>query len=271
MYLIFRNRRLAAESGYVEPTQQKLHPATAQKLAEATNTLRQPASSYLLIVFLYVVTMLGLTFLVLQTRWDQPRLIMVYTPLLLMVIWYAFYAYFHHRGNTGLYLYFFLVVFMLGSSLLTTTKKSIRQFPVLKKNIAGDAYYGYTPDWENYLRLSAWCADSLPPNSLVACRKAPMSFVYGKGKEFFPVYTVVAIDTVTNLSNADSVLTYFKQNNVTHVLLASLRRNPNKPDGYIINTLHRMLEPISRKYPQKLKLVKTVGSSEAAHLYEVRY
>ncbi len=271
MYLIFLKRRQAAESFYVEPTSQKLHPATAQKLSEATHTLRQPAASYMLLVFLYVVSMLGLTFLVLQTKWDQPRLIMVYTPLLLMVIWYAFYAYLHPRGNTGLYLYIMLGIVILGSSLLTTTKKSIRQFPVLKKNIAGDAYYGYTPDWENYLRLSAWCADSLPPNSLVACRKAPMSFVYGKGKEFFPVYTVIAIDTLTNLSNPDSVLAYFKQNNVTHVLLASLRRSPTKPDGYIINTLHRMLEPVSRKYPQKIKLVKSVGSTEAAHLYEVKY
>lgn len=271
MYLIFRDRRLAAESFYVEPSSQMLHPATAQKLEQASTSLRQPPSSYMLIVFLYVVTMLGLTFLVLQTKWDQPRLIMVYTPMLLMVIWYAFYSYFHHRGNTGVYLYLMLVMFTLGSSLLTTTKKSIRQFPVLKKNLAGDAYYGYTPDWENYLRLSAWSADSLPENSLVACRKAPMSFVYGKGREFFPVYTVIAIDTVTNLSNADSVLSYFKQNNVTHVILASLRRNPKKPDGYIINTLHRMMEPVSRNYPQKLKLVKQIGKTEPAYLYEIKY
>ncbi|HMT29061.1 MAG TPA: hypothetical protein PKD91_07265, partial [Bacteroidia bacterium] len=87
----------------------------------------------------------------------------------------------------------------------------------------------------------------------------------------FPVYTVIAIDSTTNLANADSVLNYFKSNKVTHVLLANLRRNPNKVDGYIINTMHRMLEPVSRKYPQKLKLVKQIGNTEPAYLYEVKY
>jgi len=194
---------------------------------------------------------------------------MVYVPLLLMVIFYGFYTYLHHSGAIGRIGYLALVGLVVGSSLLTTVKKSIANYPVLKKNLQGDLYYGYTPDWENFLRLSAWCADSLPQGSYVASRKAPMSFVYAKGMPFFPVYTVPALDTVTNMSNADSVLTLFKQNKVTHVLLGSLRRNPKKPDGYIINTLHRMLQPVAQKYPQKVKLVKQIGETEPAYLYEI--
>ncbi|MBL0342949.1 MAG: hypothetical protein IPP71_20010 [Bacteroidetes bacterium] len=223
------------------------------------------------LVLVYVGTMLGLTFLVLQTRWDQPRLIMVYVPLLLLVVLYGFYSYLHRSGSVGLLGYLALAVLIVGSSFMTTAKKAVSNFPVLKKNIQGDKYYGYTPDWENYLRMSEWCADSLPPSSLVACRKAPMSFVYGRGRPFFPVYSVIAIDSTTNLSNPDSALNYFNQNKVTHVLLANLRRNPNKIDGYIINTMHRMLQPIAQKYPQKIQLVKQIGNTEPSYLYEIKY
>lgn len=215
--------------------------------------------------------MVSLTYLVLQTRWDQPRLIMVYVPLLVMSVLYGFYSWFSTTGFSGRIAYTAIVILIAGSSFLSTVKKSVANYPVLKKNFQGDIYYGYTPDWENFLRLSEWCSDSLPRGSYVASRKAPMSFVYGKGMPFYPVYTVPAIDSVTNLSNPDTVLAMFRENMVTHVLLGSLRRNPKKPDGYIINTLHRMLQPVATKYPEKIKLVKQIGETEPAYLYEINY
>jgi len=66
-------------------------------------------------------------------------------------------------------------------------------------------------------------------------------------------------------------LNYFKKEKVTHVLLASIRRNPKKIDGYIINTLHRMMAPVAQKYPDKVVLVKQMGESEPAYLYEIKY
>ena len=53
------------------------------------------------LVLIYVVSMLGLTFLVLQTKWDQPRLIMVYVPLLFMSILYGFYSLLKKKGTTA--------------------------------------------------------------------------------------------------------------------------------------------------------------------------
>ncbi|MDQ3050648.1 MAG: hypothetical protein M3Q95_07155 [Bacteroidota bacterium] len=237
------------------------------KIAATTNS---DFPRNILLVFIYICTMHFLTYLVLQTRWDQPRLIMVYAPMVVMVILYGLYSYFSKSGLTGRMGYLLVAVVIVGSSLLSTVKKSIANYPVLKKNLQGDLYYGYTADWENFLRLSAWCADSLPEGSLVASRKAPMSFVYGKGKPFFPVYSVPAVDTTTNMSHPDTVLALFRDNKVTHVMLGSLRRNPNKVDGYIINTLHRMLQPVAQKYPEKVRLVKQIGDTEPAYLYEIR-
>ncbi|MGZ5136035.1 MAG: hypothetical protein ACXWCG_12835, partial [Flavitalea sp.] len=98
-----------------------------------------------------------------------------------------------------------------------------------------------------------------------------MSFVYGKGKKFFPVYSVVTKDTLTNQSHPDSALAYFRKNKVTHVMLGTLRLNPNDPSAGFINTVHNIVAPIAQKYPEKLRLVHTEGQFEEAYVYEIIY
>lgn len=154
---------------------------------------------------------------------------------------------------------------------VSTIKRGYKNIPIVSKNLKGDIYYGYTPDWKNYLQISAWCKDSLPETSLVACRKAPMSFIYAKGKHFYPVYSVIAKDTATNQSNPDSALAIFKRNKVTHILLASIRMNPKVNTGDVINTLHFILAPIMQKYPEKLTPIKQIGESESAVIYKINY
>lgn len=210
------------------------------------------------------------TFFVLQAKWDQSRFIMVHMPALLLGIFYGVYR-FLEKSSINQRIFIILIVIFSGSMLLSSTKRGLKNLPVVTKNLKGDIYYGYTPDWENYLKLSAWCADSLPQTSLVACRKAPMSFVYGKGKHFYPIYSVIARDTATNQSNPDSALAIFKRNKVSHIMIASIRLNPKMNTGEVINTIHFILSPIAQKYPQKLKLVKRFGEAESAELYEIMY
>jgi hypothetical protein len=209
------------------------------------------------------------TFFVLQARWDQPRFIMVHMPALLLGILYGLYIMFTKSTNQWIFLG---VILLLSSSfLMSSSKRAFKNLPVASKNLKGDIYYGYTPDWKNYLQLSAYCKDSLPETSFVAARKAPMSFVYAKGKHFFPIYSVIAKDTLTQQSNPDSALAIFKRNKVTHLLIASLRINPSKNTGDVINTLHNIAAPIMQKYPEKLVMVKQIGTSEPAYLYEIKY
>ncbi|MEZ5067215.1 MAG: hypothetical protein R2847_01400 [Bacteroidia bacterium] len=61
-----------------------------------------------------------------------------------------------------------------------------------------------------------------------------------------------------------------KKEKVTHVLIASLEE-AKKNDGFVINTLHRIFMPIAQKYPKKLVLIKQIGNSEPAYLYEIKY
>jgi hypothetical protein len=95
--------------------------------------------------------------------------------------------------------------------------------------------------------------------------------VYGKGKHFFPIYSVIGKDPVTNQSNPDTALAIFKRNKVTHFILANLRIDPARNTGDIINTVHNIVIPIAQKYPEKLRLVKRIGEDEVAELYEIRY
>ena len=130
--------------------------------------------------------------------------------------------------------------------------------------MAGDIYFGYTPDWENFLKMSRYCSDSLPDSSVVLSRKPAMSFLYGKGKKFTGQYIVTS-------DNADTVLTKWKSQKIQYIILANLRMNPKKNNGRIINTIHRMLGPVYQKYPQKVKLLKTIGEVEKCELYEISY
>jgi len=221
-------------------------------------------NKYLLFTGFYAVIMSGLTFLVLQTRWDQPRYFLVYAHLIILLLLFGAYAWLEKKSSMSQRLYLVIILVLISSGLIATLKKGAKNLPALKKNIAGDIYYGFTPDYINYLKLSKWCADSLPTESYVATRKAPMSFIYSEGKEFFPVYSASSTDP-------DTVLSIFKNNKVTHVILANLRRDPKKNDGLIINTLQRMIQPVAAKYPRKLKFVKRVGESEPAELYEIIY
>ncbi len=225
---------------------------------------------YMVLLGLFTGAQAVLSFIILQARWDQARIILICMPVFIILMLYVFYHY-TKKGGLGQVLYLFLIIVTCGSVLLSSFKRGFKNLPIVQKNLAGDKYFGYTPDWQNFLKCSEWCADSLPKKSLVASRKAPMSFVYGKGKKFFPVYSVIKKDPTTEQSHPDSALAYFKQNGVTHVMLASLRVNPNMADAGIINTIHNILGPIARKYPEKLKLIHTEGAFEVCEVYEINY
>ena len=244
---------------------------------------------YVLATALYSAALLGITFFALQTSWGQGRLVMVYLPLMLMVMFFGFYNLFNKKSNASFqFFYFIFLAIFLWINTSTTLKKASKNIPIVKKNlIQGDKFEGYTDDYKNFLMLSEWCADSLPKGSFVASRKAPMSFVYGRGMEFYPIYKV------NFPRDADSILTKLKEQKVTHIMFANLRLDPkrsgdvmsNVPPEYpaiylaymdqdqksIINTMQNYFSPVAQKYPQKFELIKQMGNDEEALLYKINY
>jgi hypothetical protein len=218
-------------------------------------------NQYMIFICLYTGSILCATFFALQTRWDNPRMIVMYVPLLLLIIIYGLYDALKNAWM-GRVLLISVIGVLFIAGLKDTLSKSSKNMPILSKNFQGDVYAGYTTDWVNYLKISQWCEENLPKDAYVAARKAPMSFIYANGKEFFPVYAVSTTDP-------DSLLDFFKRSKVDYVMLASLRMNPNVADGNIVNTLWRMLGPIAQKYPQKVKLIHQEGTVEPAYIYQI--
>jgi hypothetical protein len=91
-----------------------------------------------------------------------------------------------------------------------------------------------------------------------------MSFLYGNGKKFVGQFWVTTTDP-------DSVQMEWKEKNIRYVMIPNIRQNPKKNNGKVINTIHRMIVPFYKKYPQKVKLVKTIGKAEKCELFEITY
>jgi hypothetical protein len=222
----------------------------------------------LLFFSLFTGAELLLSFLILQARWDQPRIVLICMPVMLILMFYLLFD-FVKKSGMGQGIYLVLVGMICLSVLISSFKRGTVNLPIVKKNLAGNVYFGYTPDWQNFLRCSEWCADSLPKNTLVASRKAPMSFVYGKGKKFFPIYSVIKKDSLTQQSHPDSALAFFSEKGVTHIMVGSLRINPKENSVQVINTVHNIIQPIMDKYHNRLKLIHTEGVSEQSYIFEI--
>lgn len=221
-------------------------------------------NKYLFFIGIYTMILYGGIFIGIQANNMQDRLIIIAIPFTYLIIASTGYYLSKRYSALGIPIILFFVILTF-AQLGNTLRASVKNIHVLKKNLKGDIYYGFTDDWSNYLKMSRWCADSLPPSSYVACRKASMSFVYGKGKKFFGI-------NVVRTTDPDSVLADLKSHKVTHVLVANLRKNPTVNNGQVVNTLQRMLYPVYTKYPQKLKHIKNIGeNTEPADVYEILY
>mgnify|MGYP001613374664 CR=1 FL=1 len=102
-----------------------------------------------------------------------------------------------------------------------------------------------------------------------------MSFIYGNGKEFFPINSVIHYDPKTKQSNPDSAMMFFKEKKIAYVIMASLRLNPREKTVNVINTIHNIMQPLvkSANYTDKIILKHQEGKmeDEPCFLYEIKY
>jgi hypothetical protein len=94
-----------------------------------------------------------------------------------------------------------LLAFLLIRVSAGCIEKASDNYAILKQNLKGDKYYGYTQDWQNHLKISEWASENIPEGSVIASRKPSMSFIYGNGRHFFGIYNrlVHPSDTVLGI------------------------------------------------------------------------
>lgn len=227
----------------------------------------------LLFTTLFVGAMLAVTFITLNVSWGQTRLIMIYLPFILFTVFYILYYYGQKISMLQiLYPFVFFILFFV--SINATLKQVKERLPIFVENVSGDPTYGYTPDWQNYIKMSKWCAENFPNETkAIAVRKAPMSFIFSEGKEFYPIYS-------TPTSNPDSLLMPFihydsttqKIDSVKYLMTAELRANPAMyVEGQIIGTMHRYAYYVMQKYPNSFVPIHQEGDIEEAILYKINW
>jgi hypothetical protein len=150
----------------------------------------------------YLGAILFVSFVILQQHWGQMRIIIIYMPLIFLFLPWGLLELTQTKKIRWLQPVIVLLLFGLFFRLFGfSVTKAKANNEVLMKNLRGDHYYGYTPDWVNFLKLSAWAAENTPEESMIASRKPSMSFIYGKGRNFYPLYRIptMSSDTVLNL------------------------------------------------------------------------
>ncbi len=190
---------------------------------------------------------LAVTFLVLQTSWNQYRLIVPVYPFMILLLFYAAYSLLSlPQFRTYQFLLALPFVILLFGALADT-----RQAVETGSGLKGK-YSGLTPDWIHYIHASAWVADSLPPDALVACRKPSISSIYGKGRKFYGIYKIPAGDF-------DSFYSHWQSDSLAFSLINM--KGINKP---IINSLFGHCEAQIILDKQNLLMVKDSVAAKLA-------
>ncbi len=138
---------------------------------------------------LYLGAAISATFISLQQSWDQMRMIVIYIPMLLLLLAWGVQQFSERKGFGFLAVLLpFFLVFVFFKTLGHSVEKMKVNQKVLAKNLSGNLYYGFTPDWQNYLLMSKWVGEHIPDTAVVASRKPSMSFIYSNGRDFYGMY-----------------------------------------------------------------------------------
>ena len=165
---------------------------------------------YIFFTGLLAGSFLLISFVILQAKWDQSRLIIPAVPLILLMIFSVIY----YASAIQKYKFLQIVIPVLALLIffqnIAVTASSVKQ----NQQISG-RYGGLTPDWKNYLKASEWAAANLPKEAVIACRKPSISFVYGKGRNFYGIMQLPTYNTevfFNNWAKDDSAYVLFNYN-----------------------------------------------------------
>jgi hypothetical protein len=146
-------------------------------------------SKIMLFVAIYLLAAISATFFALQQSWDQMRMVIIYIPMLLLFLAWGVQQFSERKEFAFLAIVLpFFLVFVFFKTLGNSAEKMKVNQKVLAKNLSGNLYYGFTPDWQNYLLMSKWVGKNIPDTAVVASRKPSMSFIYSNGRDFYGMY-----------------------------------------------------------------------------------
>ncbi|MDR2042512.1 MAG: hypothetical protein LBP98_09415 [Tannerella sp.] len=146
----------------------------------------------LLFTGLYVGVMLFATFIVIQAMWAQDRLVVIYYPFILLFLLGGI-CYLFRIGilRKGFLVYPAIIAVLCFGTLSITIPRVKRNLPILQEKLTGNPFYGWTPDWENYIRGIQWADRNLEKDVMILSRKPSVSRVYAGGRRFTGFYPLI--------------------------------------------------------------------------------
>lgn len=204
-----------------------------------------------IILFAWIFFLLiGIT---IQQNWASPRLIITIYPILLTVILGGIYFLLHKNKK-----WIFIIVSLIctGYFFIQSTNKISTHFPTVKRNLSGDMYAGFSPDWINFLKASEWVGKNLPDSVVVASRKESMFYIYAGGhqqaKGIYRVYE----------TEPRAIISFLKSHEITHILYDSFTWS---------GTLRRFLQPAIQQYPTYFKVIYSEGNAQNNPCYVLEF
>ncbi len=158
-------------------------------LAIAGLVLSYKKNAYIFFSGLVAGSFMLVTFVVLQSKWDQGRLIIPAFILLVLLIFSAIYYIGQFKKIRAIQIVLPILAIIIFFQTMAATTVQIK-----KSKAETGRYGGLTPDWKHYLQASEWAAENLPKEAVIACRKPSISFIYGKGRSFYGIMQLPSYD-----------------------------------------------------------------------------
>lgn len=157
-------------------------------------------NSILFFLGLYTSIFLILTFFIMQVFWNQSRMIIPVVPYLLLTLLAG--IYYFPVTKIRRFLQYALPILTIVLLLLGVGRTS---HYVREASKITDKYYGLTPDYLNYVKMSEWAAKNLPKEVSIICRKPSISFMYTNGRAFSGISNVPS-------EQGDTLVTQWRNN-----------------------------------------------------------
>jgi len=210
----------------------------------------------MLFMMLYVGTLASVTFVVLQSSWNQDRLIFIYVPMIFMGLGYGLYELAKERGIAVLkgllpIAMCLIILLELGFSLKAASKNN-RQFKAYTK---GDLYAGYPDNKANFLRASEWSGQNAADSTSIISAQPVEAAIFAGGRSFT---RMPSLDK--SQENGDSILAIFKRRKIGYIMV----------DGFRGRNLGQIAQFLGQQFPQKVQMIHKEGEGEdASYLFKI--
>lgn len=234
-------------------------------LAGMKTTVVGSSANELKVIAIFLAVYVAFICLALQNLFATPRMMMPVIPYLTFMFLLGWQWILQKTQRTssaeslssGLKTIFVSGVFvMLTFTTLRTMGRVNSNYPILKANLSGDEFAGFTDDWANYLKASRWIGQNLPKvDTKVICRKPELFQIYNGGYVAYGAYQIDQTDP-------DSILAKWKRLKLTHLLYDNFQWS---------STLRRYVQPVAEKFPKLFTPLHQEGRAYPSYVFRLDF